>query len=99
MPAPSPLAIATGSLNRLVKEEQSYYKELEKQQTRLQKLKEGADEDGNKEYMIKQEVRLLRLPIHPLPLFFYSSNVHMLTVRCYRRPQSPRRKPSFRLSS
>jgi tubulin-specific chaperone A len=69
MPAPSPLAIATGSLNRLVKEEQSYYKELEKQQTRLQKLKEGADEDGNKEYMIKQEVRLSP-PQSPITLFY-----------------------------
>jgi len=55
MPPPSPLAIATSSLKRLVKEEASYYKELEKQEARLKKTQESADEDGNKEYSIKQE--------------------------------------------
>lgn len=58
MPAPSPLAIATGVLTRLVKEEASYHKELEKQEARLKKTQESADdEEGNKEFTLKQEVR------------------------------------------
>jgi tubulin-specific chaperone A len=38
MPAPSPLAIATSVLNRLVKEEVSYHKELEQQNAKIAKL-------------------------------------------------------------
>ena len=53
--APSQLSIATSSLNRLVKEENSYHKELEQQQARLKKL-EQPSADENAEYMIKQEV-------------------------------------------
>lgn len=57
MPAPSPLAIATSSLNRLVKEEASYHKELEDQSARIAKLEagEGAD-DENAEYILRQHV-------------------------------------------
>lgn len=57
MPAPSQLAIATSSLNRLVKEEASYHKELEDQHARIAKLEagEGAD-DENAEYILRQHV-------------------------------------------
>lgn len=41
MPPPSPLSIATSSLQRLVKEEKSYHAELRQQEVRVQKL-EGA---------------------------------------------------------
>jgi tubulin-specific chaperone A len=48
MPAPSPLAIATSVLNRLVKEEVSYHKELEQQNAKIAKLEagEGADDQN-----------------------------------------------------
>ncbi|KAL3419215.1 tubulin-specific chaperone Rbl2 [Phlyctema vagabunda] len=55
MAPPSPLAIATGSVQRLVKEEGSYHKELASQETRLQKLLDNTAEDENKEYLLKQE--------------------------------------------
>jgi hypothetical protein len=68
MPPPSPLAIATSSLQRLVKEEASYYKELEKQEARLKKIEESTEEDENREYTLKQEVSLPPiLYIHTFP--------------------------------
>lgn len=54
MPPPSKLAVATSSLNRLVKEEASYYKEMEQQQVRIKKLEAGS-EDENAEYLLRQE--------------------------------------------
>ncbi|KAJ4347105.1 tubulin folding cofactor A [Didymosphaeria variabile] len=54
MPPPSKLAVATSSLARLVKEEASYYKEMEQQEARIKKLEAGSDED-NAEYLLKQE--------------------------------------------
>lgn len=60
--APSQLQIATSSLQRLLKEEASYHKEQAQQEARIAKLeKEGTDgaagdEDGNREYVLKQEV-------------------------------------------
>ncbi|MCJ1249240.1 hypothetical protein MMC30_006463 [Trapelia coarctata] len=54
MPPPSQLSIATSSLLRLVKEEASYHKELEQQQSRLQNSKHGGG-DENADYTIKQE--------------------------------------------
>lgn len=62
MPPPSPLAIATSSLQRLVKEEASYYKELEKQEERLKKIEASTEEDENREYTLKQEVSPLQPP-------------------------------------
>ncbi|EHL02656.1 hypothetical protein M7I_1165 [Glarea lozoyensis 74030] len=63
MPPPSPLAIATSSVNRLIKEEASYHRELLSQEARLAKLEERVaklegktDEDENAEYELKQEV-------------------------------------------
>jgi tubulin-specific chaperone A len=56
MPAPSPLAIATSVVQRLVKEETSYHKELKSQEARLEKLVSSTEADENKEYQLKQEV-------------------------------------------
>lgn len=71
MPPPTPLAIATSSLLRLLKEESSYHAELATQESRAQKLQaslehpdrngageDGEDADGNAEWRLKQEVRL-----------------------------------------
>jgi hypothetical protein len=55
MPAPSQLAIHTSVLQRLVKEEASYHKELEQQEVRIAKLEQGGD-DENAEYTLRQEV-------------------------------------------
>jgi tubulin-specific chaperone A len=59
MPPTAPLAIATSSVRRLVKEEASYHRELEEQAKRVAKLESeaGADDDGNHEFLLKQEVR------------------------------------------
>lgn len=62
MPPASPLAIATSSVQRLVKEEASYHRELEQQSKRLQKLESDgpdADDEGNHAFLLKQEVCLL----------------------------------------
>ncbi|KAI1383496.1 tubulin binding cofactor A [Hypoxylon trugodes] len=64
MPAPSPLTIATQSVQRLVKEEKSYRKELTQQSERVKKLEtqikdagEGADD--NAAYVLKQEQKAM----------------------------------------
>ena len=61
MAPPSPLAVATSSVQRLVKEEAYYHKELASQQTRVEKLEKdirdgSKDLDENAEYVLKQEV-------------------------------------------
>lgn len=61
MPAPSPLVIATGAVLRLVKEENSYHKELADQEKNVKTLEDKiasgqGSEDGNDEYMLKQQV-------------------------------------------
>ncbi|TKA83673.1 hypothetical protein B0A55_00293 [Friedmanniomyces simplex] len=56
MAPPSQLSIATSVVNRLVKEEASYHKELEKQQASIAKLTQGGG-DENAEYTLKQERR------------------------------------------
>ena len=60
MPPPSPLAIATSSINRLLKEETSYEKELANQQSRVSQLENNDagddDEGGNAEFRVRQEV-------------------------------------------
>ena len=57
MPAPSQLAIATSVLNRLVKEEKSYHKELEQQNVKIAKLEAGEDADNeNAEFILRQQV-------------------------------------------
>lgn len=52
MGPPSQLAIATSSVNRLVKEEASYHKEVEQQEARIAKLEQANGDD----YELKQEV-------------------------------------------
>lgn len=61
MPPPSQLAIATGAVTRLLREEASYHKELADQEAQVKKLEEsiqngGGDDDGNAEFMLKQNV-------------------------------------------
>jgi frataxin-like iron-binding protein CyaY len=64
MPAPSPLVIATSVLNRYVKEEKSYHKELEQQSARIAKLEAGEDADNeNAEFILRQQVSILFLTI------------------------------------
>ncbi|GAB7322885.1 hypothetical protein MBLNU13_g05435t1 [Cladosporium sp. NU13] len=56
MPAPSQLAIATSVLNRLIKEEKSYHKELEQQNVKIAKLEAGEDADNeNAEFILRQQ--------------------------------------------
>jgi hypothetical protein len=64
MAPPSQITIATSSLQRLVKEEASYHKELESQEARLEKLLANKDDDENAEYQLKQEVRLQNFIYH-----------------------------------
>jgi len=63
--APSQIQIATSSLQRLLKEEASYYKEQSQQEARIAKLEtetgtaDADGEAGNREYQLKQERRAL----------------------------------------
>ncbi|EGS18811.1 uncharacterized protein CTHT_0054210 [Thermochaetoides thermophila DSM 1495] len=64
MAPPSPLVIATQALNRLVKEESYYHKELASQEKRIKKLEDdiasnSPDLDSNAEYILKQEKKAL----------------------------------------
>lgn len=66
MAPPTPLSVATNSINRLLKEESSYRTELATQQRRVEELQAGgADEDdaGNTEFRLRQEVSTL-LSVH-----------------------------------
>lgn len=63
MAPPSQLAIATSAVQRLVKEEVSYHKELTQQEARLEKIIASNDEDENAEFQLKQEVGCP--PSHP----------------------------------
>ncbi|AEO53466.1 hypothetical protein MYCTH_2294816 [Thermothelomyces thermophilus ATCC 42464] len=60
MAPPTPLAIATQAVNRLVKEESYYHKEQANQEKRIKKLEEDIQNnspelDSNAEYILKQE--------------------------------------------
>jgi hypothetical protein len=55
MAPPSKLAIATGVVTRLVKEEASYHKEIQQQEARIKKA-ETSEGDENAEYTLRQEV-------------------------------------------
>ncbi|KAJ8111888.1 hypothetical protein OPT61_g5630 [Boeremia exigua] len=57
MAPPSKLAVAIGSVTRLVKEEASYHKELVQQEERIKKL-EASEGDSNKEYTLRQEATI-----------------------------------------
>jgi Tubulin binding cofactor A len=55
--APTQVQISTSVLQRLIKEEASYYKELDQQKVRIAKIERGEVEDvENQEYQLKQEV-------------------------------------------
>ncbi|EGD95131.1 tubulin-specific chaperone Rbl2 [Trichophyton tonsurans CBS 112818] len=70
--APStPLSIATGAVQRLVKEEASYQREKKDQEQRLEKLSKETSDDENREYMLNQEVGP--------PLSVYSSGLGVFT--------------------
>lgn len=61
---PSQLQIATSALQRLVKEEASYHKELESQQKRIADLEKQTDnEDENRDFKLKQEVSSLQITL------------------------------------
>jgi hypothetical protein len=62
MPAPSRLQIATSSLERLLKEEASYHKELEQGEARIRTAEQQNSSDENADYMIRQEVLLFHFP-------------------------------------
>lgn len=59
MAPPSQLAIATGSVRRLVKEEASYHKELLQQQAHLDKILVSNGADENAEFQVKQEASII----------------------------------------
>jgi len=55
--APSQTKIATSVLQRLLKEEASYYKEAESQKKRISDIeKQNDDQDENRDFKLKQEV-------------------------------------------
>jgi tubulin-specific chaperone A len=58
MAPPSQLSIATSAVQRLVKEEASYHKELQQQEARLERLRTQKDGDENAEYQLKQEASI-----------------------------------------
>ncbi|KAI8938905.1 hypothetical protein NX059_004762 [Plenodomus lindquistii] len=66
MAPPSKLAIATGVVNRLVKEEASYHKEIEHQEARIKEA-ETTEGDENAEYTLRQERQALQETKNVLP--------------------------------
>ena len=90
MPPPSQLAIATSSVNRLLKEEASYHKELEQEEAKVQALKEkidsgAGDDDGNASFMLKQQVGSQAI--------FHRNQTRKLTIDCYSKPPLNRPRP------
>jgi hypothetical protein len=95
MAPPSPLAIASQAVNRLVKEESYYHKEQASQEKRIKKLKDDIENknpalDSNAEYILKQEVSLPPSPTHSPPIFAATSSLR----DAYPNPQS--REPPLR---
>lgn len=71
MAPPTKLAIATSSVQRLLKEKASYHKEQEAQAAHIQKLeKESSGE--NSEFMLKQEVHIA----FPIDISLIRSSTH-----------------------
>ena len=94
MAPPSPLAIATGSVQRLVKEETSYHKELKNQEARLEKLVNSTEENENKEYQLKQEVYHSSSYL-TLPYIFHNWSKGMVElIGCFGIESSNRRNES-----
>lgn len=64
MPPRSQLEITTSALQRLVKEEGSYRRELDQQKERFQKLEsQDPSQDENRDYTLKQEVSDCSVPL------------------------------------
>jgi hypothetical protein len=97
MPPPSQLSIATSSVQRLVKEEASYHKELEKQQARLKNLEDNPDGDENAEFQLRQEVHTLIFSHSPLLpyLLFQSRPPSLPPILPFPSPSSLPIYPSF----
>lgn len=60
MGPPSPLAISSSSVQRLLKEEATYHAELAQQEAKVRMLEEkeaqgGSEDDGNAEFVLKQQ--------------------------------------------
>ncbi|EAW06321.1 putative tubulin-specific chaperone Rbl2 [Aspergillus clavatus NRRL 1] len=55
MPPPTHFEVAISSVERLVKEEQSYHREIQQQTDKIKKLETEKSEDENREYLLKQE--------------------------------------------
>lgn len=88
MPAPTPLDVATQSVQRLVKEETSYHKELGSQKARVAKIESeisAGTGDENAEYILKQEVgALIMISTHKLhPSCSHSSSTLVGIDRFY----------------
>ncbi|CAI6335360.1 unnamed protein product [Periconia digitata] len=66
MAPPSKLGVQASALQRLVKEEASYHKELEQQESRITKLQSNPGED-NADYLLKQERQALEETKKVLP--------------------------------
>lgn len=101
MPAPSQLSIATSVVNRLVKEEASYHKELAYQRASIKKLEEGGG-DENAEYLLRQEVgRLFSFNHIPNPLCRRRIEAGLLShpqsspLTLHRRKEWKKRRPYF----
>ncbi|KAK2811357.1 hypothetical protein FQN50_002234 [Emmonsiellopsis sp. PD_5] len=71
MAPPTPLSIATSSVQRLVKEEASYHRELQQQEERIKRIEaekpSAEDDDDNREYILKQEHQALEETKKVLP--------------------------------
>jgi tubulin-specific chaperone A len=82
--APSQTQIAISSLQRLLKEEKSYYTEQEQQEARIAKLENEANSnDENHEYQLKQEVSHRAAVQTPRSLTFLD-RIHRLDSRSKR---------------
>ena len=92
MPPASTLSQATSSVTRLLKDLESYDKELAEQKTSLEKLQadttggaEGdEDEAGNREYLVKQQVgeQQAIICLVMCPIFFVHRLIHDLEQLC-----------------
>ncbi len=99
MPPPTPLAIATSSLLRLLKEESSYHAELATQESRAQKLQtalehpdrkeagKGEGEDGEDGEADENAEWRLRQEVHFLPFWIWGSRFALffsaMLLRCW----------------
>ncbi len=85
MPSPSQLSIAASSVNRLLKEETTYRTELANQERHLEQTQgkaETEEDEGNRDFNIKQEVYLLleicACALRSVPISFQSLGVKNL---------------------